>query len=158
MDAQTNLPITLRPNRLRAFGALCGSLCLTALSIWMVARDPLIGYLGAAFFGSAILLSTISLFPGSSYLQLTEDGFTICSLFRKTTTRWTDVDRFSEIEIGYNYVVSWLYTKDHVVQETGARVSITLADSEAALPDTYGMEAKELVELMNELLEIHGRT
>ncbi len=158
MHSGTELPITLKPSKLRSLGWLCVFAAFTVTGVWMSTEKPLIGYLCSAFFGLGFVVFTINLLPKSSYLELTENGFTMCSLFRKSTTKWTDVEGFSVIEIAGNEMVSWYYSENYEKQQTGRAISRAISASEAALPDTYGMKAKDLADLMNELVERQRRT
>lgn len=153
MIVNTDLPITLKPGKLRSIGMIFMFACFTAGSIWISDVKPLIGYLCAGLFGSGLLIFIINLFPNSSYLELNQDGFTMCNLYRKSTTRWVDVEKFFVIEMSHNHMVAWNYTKAYKNQKTGRKISKAMANAEAALPDTYGMKANELAELMNLLLE-----
>jgi hypothetical protein len=46
-----------------------------------------VGYLGIAFFGLGLVVFVIKLVPNSSYLRVTQEGFTVCSLFRCHTVQ-----------------------------------------------------------------------
>ncbi len=155
---ETELPIILKSSKLTSLCWLAVFAAFTAGGLSMSTEKPLIGYLCSAFFGLGMIVFTIKLFPGSSYLELTENGFTMCSLFRRSTTQWPDVEGFSVIEIAGNEMVSWNYTENYEKHQTGRAISKAISASEAALPDTYGMQAKELAGLMNTLLERQRET
>ena len=48
-------------------------------------------------------------------------------------------------------MVAWNFTADYVASGGMCRASKAFSGYEAALPDTYGMKAQELADLLNEL-------
>lgn len=147
------LPQVLRPRSAKLVGLLAVSVFFVAAGLWMSqdADNSLVGYGCAAFFGLCAVVFGIQLVPGSSYLRLTEAGFSFCSLFRKSSVRWADVEGFSIIRIAHNDMVGWNYSPHYRTHATGRSISNAIAGVEAALPDTYGMKATDLAALMNAL-------
>ena len=75
---------TLYPNRAKfsAFSLLC------LLGVWL-------GW-GVSWFltlasAAGVVIFPMSLLPGAAWLKLDEQGFTIRSMYRHTSTRWADV-------------------------------------------------------------------
>jgi hypothetical protein len=88
--------------------------------------------------------------PGSAYLRLDPAGFTVCSLFRTHATRWFEVEGFATARISGRRMVVYNYSRFHRGQPRLRRLASTISGYEAALPDTCGMKADSLAELMNQ--------
>lgn len=155
MTHLNSLPLTLRPSKLKLILSTIASILFTIGGVWMASEQPFWGYAAAIFFGLAIIVFGIQLLPNSSYLKLTEEGFEVCSTFRTNSYRWSDIESFSIMNVPLNKMVSWDFSSNYDAQQTGRRVSSRVTGSEAALPDTYGMSAAELADLMNGLLKRH---
>jgi hypothetical protein len=110
------------------------------------------GSLCVAFFAACAIVAAVSLLPGSSYLELTETGFTFCSLYRKTFVPWNHVREFLPIRIHHNDMVGWNFAAAAPPAGPGRRFSASISGAEAGLPDTYGMTSAELAELLNAML------
>ena len=147
------LPIILRPSKTTLILSLVGSALFMVGGIWMASEQPGWGYAAAIFFGLAIVVFGVQLLPNSSYLKLTEEGFEVCSTFKVNTYRWADIEKFSVMNVPLNKMVSWDFVTDYSSQEAGRRVSSRITGSEAALPDTYGMTAEDLAQLMNSMVK-----
>ena len=124
----------------------------------MGASEGWIGYACAAFFALGIPVAIIQLVPGSSYLQLDENGITICSLFRKSTVPWSIVAEFfvvtlSQTGVTVHKMVGFNYIPSYDRARVGRRVSKIIGKCEGALPDTYGMTAEELAKNLNACLD-----
>lgn len=118
--------------------------------------DELMMIISIIFFGLGVLVSAILILPHSAYLKLTPEGFEVCSLFRKSFTKWDDIEKFLIYKnpTSPTTMVGLLFDKNYEQQETsrGIAKSLTGGEVEGALPDTYGMSAKNLTILMNEWL------
>jgi len=75
----------------------------------MIREGDLGGWLVAAVFGAFALTGLVLILPGATYLRLTPEGFTICSLYRKSFIRWTDVQDFRVVLIGRSKMVGFDY-------------------------------------------------
>jgi hypothetical protein len=113
-----------------------------------------IGYLSAAFFGLGIPIALIQLVPAGAYLRLDQEGFTVCNLFRTERTRWSVVDRFFVVSLDHTGVtvrrmVGFNFVPSYDRARLGRRIAKALGNCEGGLPDTYGMKAEDLANLMN---------
>ncbi|MEQ6123281.1 STM3941 family protein [Pseudotenacibaculum sp. MALMAid0570] len=117
------------------------------LGFFRIEIEPNIAWGTIIFFGLGVIVAILKLIPGSSYLKLTKEGFEIRSLYRSHFTKWNDVENFRVNSIrtwySYNKMVMFDYHKNHTKYTFGKRLS-------KALPETYGMSAQKLSELMNE--------
>ena len=117
-----------------------------------------LGYLCAGFFGLGIPVFTIQLFPGSTYLALTPEGFTICNLFRKTTIPWNIIDNFfvvsmNPVGVSVQHMVGFNFVESYDRSRLGRSVAKAVAQCEGALPDTYGKKPQELADFLNSCIE-----
>lgn len=143
-----DLPVTLRTSRKKMLLMLLGSLMFVAVGLWMQADHPVSGYASIIFFGLCAVVSCVNLFPNSSYLRLTREGFTICSMFRCRSIEWRHVSNFGVTRIGTRKMVGW--NPLHAPSKLG-KTTKRMFCYVSALPETYGLSAEELAELMNRL-------
>lgn len=147
---ETPQEITLYPSRKAWLPVLVISLVFCVIGVWMISKDDWRGWLGLSFFGLCALVSALMVtFPQVSSLRLTIDGFYMGSLIRTQFTRWRDVTGFGVASISMNKMVVFNYSASYSGQRFGRKVAADLAGWEGALPDTYGMSADELANLMN---------
>ena len=154
---QETTSLILRPKKSSAIWLLIVCILFVAGSIWMAQEKRWIGYLCAGFFALGIPISIAQLIPGSTYLQITDNGLSFANMFRITNIPWNVIDHFFVVSmkrtgvtvhkmVGFNFVSSY----DHA--KTSRRVSTAIAKCEGALPDTYGKTAEELVDMLNRCL------
>lgn len=144
-----SLPLRLHPSRLKMLGLLAVCLVFVALGLLMSREQPAMGYFCAAFFGLGIPVFLLQMLPGKSYLELARDQFVSASLFKSATVQWNDIAELRVIRIHGNKMVGWNYNAAYRGRGTGHAVSSALAGVHGALPDTYGMKAEALAELMD---------
>jgi hypothetical protein len=146
------IPTTLYPSKLKSTLFLLGSLAFVIAGIGMVSIGDITGLPVVGFFGLCLLVAVIQFHPKASYLHLSAEGFTFCSLFRSNFVSWQYVQEFGLISISNNTMVSWNYTSEYVAAGRARSVSRALYGYEAALPDTYSLKPKHLAQLMSDLL------
>ncbi len=122
----------------------------------MIQEEPLKGWLITSFFGLCLLVFIVQLIPGSTELKLTEEGFEMTSLFRKSTTKWTNVKSFRVGYLGQNKTVKFDYVDGHNKYAKGKRIAKQLSGNHGALPTTYGLKANELLRILNEWKNKYG--
>jgi hypothetical protein len=144
------LPVTLRSSRKKMLLMLVGSLMFVAAGFWMLDDHPVSGYASIIFFGLCAVVFCINLFPNSSYLRLTREGFTMCSMFRCRSIEWRHVSHFGISRIGLKKLVGW--DPSHPVSSAG-KATKAISGYVSALPDTYSLTPEELAELMNKARE-----
>ena len=151
MTLNIQIPATLRPSRKKAAVLFLVSLLFVVSGIWMICDGQTMGFFCGGFFALGFLVSALQFHPKAAFLRLEPDGFTFCSLFRAHTVRWKNVREFDVIYVGPNRMVAWNFTPDYPTSGSARPISKSLSGYEAALPDTYGMKADELVELLETL-------
>jgi hypothetical protein len=146
--------LILRPDRLKHLGLLVLALAFVAVGIWMIGRGDPTGWLSTGFFGLCAGVFAANLLPQASYLKLTRDGFEFVTLFRHQQLRWADVSGFRAARVAGRKMVLMDLNNDALMQTATAKrlaaVSLAIAGAAAALPDTYGMTAEALAEVLND--------
>jgi hypothetical protein len=66
---------------------------------------------------------------------------------------WSNVESFVPVKIQFNRLVGWNYSPAFRESQRLRGLNTAIAGVEAALPDTYGMSAEQLVNLMNRVRE-----
>jgi hypothetical protein len=141
------LPIRLKTSRTKHVLLLMVSIVFFTIGVWMIRSGESMGYLCAFFFGFGIPVFSINMHPCASYLRLDESGFIFCSLFRAHAVRWADIEHFGIVNIRMHRMVAWNFRPGRASGSLRA-MSQALSGFDAALPDTYGMTAPALVELL----------
>ena len=144
------LPLRLQPSRRKWIGMLVFAVVFVVGAAFMIPGQPVWGWAGVVLFGLGIPVSLIQLLPGQSYLEIDRDGFTMAGMFRKHRTAWADVAGFGVMSIHSNKMVGWNYSPGYQGQSVGRAFASVISGAQAALPDTYGMKAEALAELLNE--------
>lgn len=142
---------TLRPRPWKWLGILLLCLVFCVIAVLMLRDGRLAGWFCLLVFAPGVLIALVALLPGANYLRLEEQGFTFSSLFRAHFVRWDDVAGFSLVRVASNDMVGWLYREGRQPAGRGARLSLALAGCHAALPESYGLRAEELAQLLERL-------
>jgi hypothetical protein len=159
--AQFPGPVTLVRSRAKWWTMVILGVGMTTASIW-VASAPfissvrvkegspyiltVIGLFGAAFFGLATAVGVKCLLPNGSFLRLDENGFEAVYPFRKQRFRWTEVSDFTTFRAKISQYVSFRTTKP--LNFWMRLMASLVAGRDGSLPDTYGLSASELMEIM----------
>lgn len=141
--------LILRPKKSNTIFLALVCLGFIIIGFTIMGTDELITWIGIAFFGLGFLVCIIQLIPNSAQLKLTKEGFTTTSLFIGHFTKWEDVKAFKLGHLGSETVL-YDYIDDHDKYNIGKSISKSISKSHAAFPITYGMEAIDLLHLLNE--------
>lgn len=141
--------IKLFPGRKKISFLLSVSLLFTVGGIWLIHEGQYFtGLFCSAFFSLGIIVAIIQIIPNGSYLVLRNEGFEVCSLFKKYFEEWKNINEFGVITINSNDMIGYNYTPGYGKKGVVGKMSKGLTGFEAALPDTYGLKAPELLLLM----------
>lgn len=146
--SEQTVPITLRPRRWKTVLMLLVSLGFVSLGTVLNRDGRLAGWLATGFFALCAVVFAIQIHPCSSFLLLEKDGFTVCPLFRSQKLGWDRVREFGVAEVGLSRLVGWNFVAGPSQAPQMRAVSKKLAGYEGVLPDTYGMTAGQLAEIM----------
>lgn len=147
---QSNEIRTLRPSRLKWLGV--GTICLlfVVIGVLMIKDGKSAGWLSVIFFGLGCVVTVVSMLPRATYLRLTPEGFTMCSMFRAHTFRWQDVTGFSVGRVALNKMVLFNYAPSYQKSPGLRSLNVGLVGYEAGLPDNYGLGHDALAALLNQ--------
>ena len=106
------------------------------------------GWLATGFFGLCSVTLVVTMLPGASYLRLHQDGFEMRTLFRATHFKWSDIGNIGVTSVNLNRMVAFDFAEHYRGQHRGRAVARGLTGWEGALPNTYGMSARDLAALM----------
>ena len=140
--------VFLRPPGWRLLLLLLFAAGFLVIGVLMIRDGDLRGWFVALASGAGTLVALVAMLPGASYLKLGPEGFTICSLFRKSFLSWTNVQDFRVISISLNKMVGFDYAPHYQRAKRTRRFSAVIAAAEGGLPDTYGLGAAKLTVLM----------
>jgi hypothetical protein len=138
-----NLPLILKPGKIKSVLFILISTTFIVLGITLLDKNMFIAVLNIVFFGICLLIFAINFVPNASYLKIDERGIEMKNLFRTTFIPWQAVSGFKTKYIFINKMVT--FDIDEKLLENSKMKSKT-----GAFPDTYGMSAKNLAELLNE--------
>ncbi len=91
--------------------------------------------------------------PDRNYLLLSPTGFTVRSILKSSDFRWAEVEEFHTISVkGMTKVVYSLSPQGKLrfTESAWRKLNKALGGGEESLPDTYGMNAASLADLMNQ--------
>lgn len=109
----------------------------------MVRGGESVGYFVGIFFALGLLVGVLNLFTKANYLELTSQGFTIHTIWKKHFVAWKDIREFGINSQGF---VGFNYKKDDSIAASFAQ---NLSGFQGALPDTYGYSKEKLAELLD---------
>jgi hypothetical protein len=141
----------LYPSKKKQMALLVLCLVFAAVGTMMIMDHASGGYFCAGFGLLGCVMFVVNLLPGASYLRLDEKTFTFCSLFRAHSVDWLDVEDFGVFRLRLKKMVAWNFVAGYRGQRRMTTLSKAISGFEAALPDTYGLSAIELVERMEGL-------
>ena len=138
-----NLPLILKPSKIKSIILILISIGFIYLGIKLLEKNMLIAVLNIFFFGICLIIFVINMIPNSSYLKIDETGIEMKNLFKTTFIPWQAVSSFKTKFIFVNKLVT--FTIDEKLLENSK-----MKGKSGAFPDTYGMSAKNLANLLNE--------
>ena len=146
----------LRPRKAKWVMVLLISAVFVATGIAILRTDaasmePFMAWGSTIFFGISVVAAVVQLLPGSSFLRLSPEGMMIRGMWRDTSYRWSDIERFGVAEIhpaghrqrmvGLNFSETSQF-RDQARALRGMNRSLT--GFEGALPDNYGWDCARL--------------
>ncbi len=145
--------LILYPSKWKNVLLIFVSLAFVAGGVMMVNEGKWYGYIAIVFFGCGVPIFLWQLMPQASFLKLKKDGFEYASLFRKHSVQWKDIEGFgimkqSQSGITVNKMVGWDYVPEYDEKKKSRAMSKAITGIEAGLPDTYGLKAEELMDIM----------
>jgi hypothetical protein len=157
-------PVTLYSSRKKWLLIFGISAAFVVVGYWMIQDDEWMGWPGLIFFGLGALVAAAMLLPGAGALSLDREGFEATTLFRRHRTRWRNASSFDVWEMKPPQVWSpkslqKLLPKNVVFDDSEpksgrmAAANIAICGHTSGLPDTYGLSAEALAQLMTQWRE-----
>ncbi len=143
----------LTASKKKAFWMFIGCSVFVIIGLFMIQEKDfgtrLMGWIGIIFFGLGVLIGGAGLFiSSSSYLLLDDKGFTMCTLFRKHFYGWDEIEVFGIGNIYGNDMVMFDFSEKYNKAKTARKMNRFVSGSDAAIPNNYGIEIGELLELL----------
>ena len=141
--------IRLQPSRPKWIAVLCLSFAFAVAGAFLIRAGEPVGWFLFFFYGYGFLVSVGHLLPRFAYLELSEQGFTICRPFpnRAEHIPWGHVSEF--FVGGRPRRVRFDYSGKHAKRSWLRQLNKKQHGSEAALYDNYGLSSHDLVQLLN---------
>ena len=117
---------------------------------------PLIAWPMVVICCLGIYASLIMLMPRGMYLRLDHEGFEMCSMGRKHSTRWKDVESFNIRSIRGAKFISITYRASFTNQKGVRVVARALSGIEGSIPNSYNVPLAELERVLNRWLKRFG--
>lgn len=140
----------LKPNRLSWLFTFLISVGFVCIAIWLGPNeDPMLFYGAGGFFLLCALISAPLMLGVGSRLILERNSFTCRTLFRSFTRRWRECSDFHPVQAGTRSMVGFTTQQDELAHPNLAAVNRAVQGASGALPETFGISAEELADLMN---------
>lgn len=151
MSLPTPLPdeMLLRPGKLKWLGVLAIGLVFVVLGGVMISAgdDLLLAWACTVFFAVVAGTALYMLTTRSNYLKLSNTKFEQSLMGRRMMCRWDEVSNFGVWSVASNKMVAFNRFEDK--GKAIASINQAISGGSASLGDTFGMKAKDLVQLMN---------
>lgn len=141
-----NLPLTLRPGKLKNIILILISIAFICMGISLMEKNIWAAILIIFLFGISLIIFFINLIPNTSYLKINERGLEMKTLSRTTFIPWQAVSNFTTKQIFLNRLVTFDIDEKYLENSK-------IKSKKGAFPDTYGMSAKKLAALLNDYKE-----
>jgi hypothetical protein len=141
-------PVTLYPSRKKWLLVFAGSALFAVGGFWMIRQGNAMGWAVLIFFGLAAVVGAAAMLPGAGGLTLDREGFETTNLFRRHRTRWQDATGFQAARIPPAHQKWVVYDDVNVSTKRIAKFNVGIVGRNGALPDTYGLSADNLAQLM----------
>jgi hypothetical protein len=141
-------PVTLYPSRKKWLLVLAGSALFAVGGFWMIRQGNAMGWVVLIFFGLVAVVAAAAMLPGAGGLTLDRDGFEATNLFRRHRTRWQDATGFQAARIPPAHQNWVAYDDVNASTKRIAKFNVGIVGRNVALPDTYGLSADNLAQLM----------
>lgn len=138
-----------RTSKKKAFLLLLGSLAFVAGGVSMTSEYPLLGWLGAGFFGLGIPASLLMMLSNAMFLRLDSEGFEMGSMFGSQKILWSEVDGFRISSIRGANMIEILFNENYSRQKIGRAVSSTISGMESAIANVYNAPLGEVLATLN---------
>jgi hypothetical protein len=145
-------PVMLLPSRKKWLGILLLCVVFVAIAVWMIltgdSSDQLDAWGALAFFGVGAVICVVALLPGAGGLKLDRETFKFTNLYRTQSMRWQDTSGFITAKIPPARKEFVVFDDVNAKKRMLAKFNVGLIGRNSGLPDTYGLSATDLANLM----------
>lgn len=140
----------LKPNRLKWLLVFLIAIGFVAIAVWLgPEREPVVFYGAGGFFLLCALIATPLMFGVGSTLTLDREGFSCRTLFRTFRREWRECSAFYPVSTGLRKFVGFATEQDETAHPKLAATNRTMIGASGMLPDTFGLDAEGLSDLLN---------
>ena len=147
--------VRLKPELAKRLYFLTISFLFVPIGVCLILDGRACGWFVAPVFGIGVLVSALGLLPGCAYLELRPDGFEVCSLFRPWFCTWEETEVLGTFSMAHTRWVGIRFIPVFDRARILRRMNRAVAGLDGCLPDTYGMKAEELADLMRLWRDYH---
>jgi len=154
----TGQTLIFRPSRRKVVSMLFISVAFVAGGIFGIRAGHWVGWLSVLLFGLGGVVFALQLLPQSAYLRVGPDGFTVCTLFRAHSCRWSDVGPFQVVRVGPKDIVGFSFSDSYRGPRHLAGLNNNLVGTEAAvaMAGAWNIRMEELASVLNRYRELYG--
>ncbi|MGI9475789.1 MAG: hypothetical protein ACR2PI_03735 [Hyphomicrobiaceae bacterium] len=134
------------PGKWRLVAAIGGGFVAIGIAM-IIANGDFLAWFTTLFFALVAGVGLFQLYGSGSYLELDADTFVVTNLGRAKTERWDECANFHAYRISRVEQVAFDRARD--VDTHLGEMNRAISGRSAGLPDTFGMDAGHLAELMN---------
>ena len=149
--------LLLRPSKRKWICLAILGVVATAVGVWMIRDGSFLGWVAVVFFGPTTVVTVGNLIPGSGFMRLTSEGVFIRTLWWPFIYRWQHVENFRVKRFPWDYSSPHkLFPRvafdiaDWTAVSLAARWRSFVAGGHGVIPDTYGLHAQDLADLLNQ--------
>ena len=150
--------VVFRQSKGKLLGMLVVSAVFVVGGVFMVRAGQWVGWLSIVFFGLGMGVFALQLLPKSSYVRVGPDGFTVCTVFRTHSCRWSDVAAFKVGRVGTKEMVVFNFSPQYRGPRRLARLNVDVVGAEAAVAvaGTWNIRMDQLADVLNRYRERYG--
>ncbi|MBI1358996.1 MAG: hypothetical protein GC155_01800 [Alphaproteobacteria bacterium] len=142
--------LELRPSRLKWAAIFLVSAFFASVAVWLgQAAAPIARWSVAIFFTVCAFVSVVQMTGRGAGLTLDRNGFVCRSLFSSFRREWVECTGFAALGVGPRKMVGFTTVRDELLHPRLAAAARGMTGTAGALPDTYGLSANDLADLMN---------
>mgnify|MGYP001170080738 CR=1 FL=1 len=139
----------LKPDRLRWLIIFLISAGFVAIAVWIGPSDPALFWGTGGFFVFCGLVAAPLMFGVGARLSLDRNGFRCQTLFRTFRRQWRECSVFYPVSAGFRKYVGFSTPQDDTAHPNMAAANRALIGASGMLPDTFGLTADDLADLLN---------
>ena len=138
-----NEKVRFVPSRRRIWLGWVASSVLVGMGCVMVKNGDNVGWVFIILFGLGVL-APVLLRSGASWLELDEEGFTLCLSHKSDRYLWSHI---TEMAV-WQGVVSFRVDSEHRGDRLGQTTARVISRYDGSIPNMFSLHPQELLELM----------